>query len=242
MPNLNEAPIIVLGALLIITFGVAFEYFRQLIRIRKEYGKTKEIVGDIVLSFNKQLEREARKIDVVAYTSNATSSKCKKALDRVEQINKRISTPDPRIERVLADQEKILSELLRINNQIRDTTTSHKVLAEKISVIEKQAEQLSVISEPRIETAIPFKKEKVLAPLTETELSVLEALLEAGQKTAPQMKDKINLSREHTARLMKKLYKDGYLERDTTKLPFRYRIKKEMKKLLTRNKVSPPTE
>jgi len=40
------------------------------------------------------------------------------------------------------------------------------------------------------------------------------------------------LSREHTARLMKKLYEAGYVERETKKIPFEYRIKNEMKKLL----------
>jgi len=53
-----------------------------------------------------------------------------------------------------------------------------------------------------------------------------------GPKTAPEIKDRIRLSREHTARLMKKLYEEGYLERDTSKIPFKYRVKKEMEKLL----------
>jgi hypothetical protein len=31
---------------------------------------------------------------------------------------------------------------------------------------------------------------------------------------------------------MKKLYEEGYLERDTGKIPFKYSVKKEMEKLL----------
>jgi hypothetical protein len=38
---------------------------------------------------------------------------------------------------------------------------------------------------------------------------------------------------------MKKLYENGYLERDTNKIPFRYSIKKEMEKLL--KKAEPET-
>jgi DNA-binding Lrp family transcriptional regulator len=53
-----------------------------------------------------------------------------------------------------------------------------------------------------------------------------------GPKTAPEIKDRLNLSREHTARLMKKLYEEGYLERDTDKIPFKYSVKKEMEKFL----------
>ncbi|HDD70352.1 MAG TPA: MarR family transcriptional regulator, partial [Candidatus Bathyarchaeota archaeon] len=65
-----------------------------------------------------------------------------------------------------------------------------------------------------------------------TELTVLEMLSSEGPKTAPEIKERIKLSREHTARLMKKLYEEGYLERDTNKIPFKYRIKKEMEKIL----------
>ena len=49
-----------------------------------------------------------------------------------------------------------------------------------------------------------------------------------------EIREKIGLTREHTARLMKKLYKDGYLERDTHKMPYIYRLKEEMQKILKR--------
>ncbi|MCW4043605.1 MAG: hypothetical protein NWE90_07780, partial [Candidatus Bathyarchaeota archaeon] len=62
-----------------------------------------------------------------------------------------------------------------------------------------------------------------------------EILALEGPKIAPQIKEKIELSREHTARLMKKLYEEGYLERDTNKIPFKYYIKKEMEKLLKKS-------
>ena len=57
-------------------------------------------------------------------------------------------------------------------------------------------------------------------------------LSKEGAKTAPEIKERVQLSREHTARLMKKLYEEGYLEREAGKIPFRYSIKKEMEALL----------
>ncbi len=60
-----------------------------------------------------------------------------------------------------------------------------------------------------------------------------------GPKTAPEIKDRVKLSREHTARLMKKLYEGGYLERETGKIPFRYSVKKEMEKFLNKTE-NPP--
>jgi DNA-binding Lrp family transcriptional regulator len=60
-------------------------------------------------------------------------------------------------------------------------------------------------------------------------------LASEGAKTAPEIKERVRLSREHTARLMKKLYEEGYLERETTKIPFKYSAKKEMEKLLRKS-------
>jgi DNA-binding MarR family transcriptional regulator len=96
-------------------------------------------------------------------------------------------------------------------------------------------QKLAVIPETRTETTLPvmpIKRDKAMASLTETEVAVLEFLSSEGPKTAPEIKEKVQLSREHTARLMKKLYEQGYLERETDKLPFKYSVKKEMEKLL----------
>ena len=76
-----------------------------------------------------------------------------------------------------------------------------------------------------------------MATLTDTEIAVLEMLSSEGPKTAPEIKDRVHLSREHTARLMKKLYEEGYLEREVGKIPFSYSIKKEMEKFLRKPKI-----
>ena len=88
------------------------------------------------------------------------------------------------------------------------------------------------------EPVIPIKRDKAMAALTDTEIVVLEMLSSEGPKTAPEIKEQVKLSREHTARLMKKLYEEGYLEREIGKIPFRYSIKKEMEKLLKKNRKS----
>jgi predicted transcriptional regulator len=229
---LTEALLILMGALLAVTGGAAVEYYRQLRNIQREYEKAKEAVEDIVLSFNRQLKREAEKLELVAYRVEAVSSKNDKALERSEEVEKRLLALEPKIGAGLKDREEMSARLIEVDKKLRDVVASQEALATKISDVEKQAQQFPMIPEARVEAVIPIKREKVLAPLTETELSVLEMLAREGSKTAPEIKDRIKLSREHTARLMKKLYEEGYLERDTSKIPFKYRVKKEMKKLL----------
>jgi len=229
---LTEVLLVLVGILFAVTVGAAVEYYRQLRRVQREYEKAKEVVEDIVLSFNRQLRREAERLEIVAYKVGAISSKGDKALKRAGEVEKQLHTLEPKIGVVLQDREKVLAKLGEIDKKVRDAVASQKALTAQISDIEERARQLSMVPEKGVEAVIPIRRERALAPLTETELSVLEILALEGPKTAPEIKDRIELSREHTARLMKKVYEEGYVERNTGKIPFKYRIKKEMEKLL----------
>jgi len=236
---LTEILLILVGVLLAATVTAAVEYYRLLRGTQREYEKAKEVVEDIVLSFNRQLKRESEKVELVAYRVEAVSSKSGKALKRMEDVEKRLLALEPKIGAELKGGEKMLTRLEEVDKKVRDVIASQKATDARVSDLEEQAQQPSRIPEAKVEAVIPIRREKALAPLTETELSVLEMLATEGPKTAPEIKDRIKLSREHTARLMKKLYEEGYLERDTRKIPFKYRIKKEMEKLLKKTESQP---
>ncbi len=59
---------------------------------------------------------------------------------------------------------------------------------------------------------------------TPTELQVLGLLAEQGPKSAPEIARVVGRSREHSGRLMKKLFEGGYVRRDQTRIPFRYSV------------------
>ena len=229
---MDEVILILVGVLLAVTVGAAIKYYKQLRRVQREYEKAQQVVEDIVLSFNRQLKQEANKLELVAYKVEAVSSKSDKALRKAEEVDKKLLPLEGKIGVTLEDREKLLMRLDEVDKKVRDTVVSQEALTAKISTIEEKAQQFSIFPEAKIEAVIPIKRERALAPLTETELSVLEMLSLEGPKTAPEIKGKIKLSREHTARLMKKLYESGYLERETSKIPFKYTVKKEMEKLL----------
>lgn len=237
---MDEAILILAGVLLVVTVGAAIKYYKQLRRVQREYEKAEQVVEDIVLSFNRQIRQEANKLELIAYKVEAVSSKSDKALRKAEEVDKKLLPLESKIGAALGDREKLLTRLDEVDKKVCDTVGSQEALTAKISTMEELARQFSMVPEAKIEAVIPIKREKVLAPLTETELSVLEMLSLEGPKTAPGIKEKIRLSREHTARLMKKLYESGYLERETSKIPFKYSVKKEMEKLLkkTESKVA----
>jgi dGTP triphosphohydrolase len=235
----EEVILILIGALIAITLGAAVEYYRQLRKATKEYEKARMAVEDIIISFNRQFKQGADRLELVAYKVEAVSSKSEKSLQKMEDSDKRMLDLEKRVNITLEEKEKVLMKLNEIDGKTRDIATSQETLASRLSAIEEQAQRLPLMPDAKIDAVIPIKREKALAPLTETELSVLEMLSLEESKTAPEIKTKIGLSREHTARLMKKLYEDGYLERDTGKIPFKYSVKKEMEKLLKKSESGP---
>lgn len=224
--------VIFICALLGITIGAVVEYYRRIRLAQKEYEKARGVIEDLVISFNKQLRREAEKVEHVAYKVDAVSSKSDRAIKMTEEASKKMQFLEGKVDAKLGDMERLLTNFGDVDKKLHDVAALQEKLSARISALEEQIVRLSAVPETKVEAAIPIKKEKALAPLTETELSVLEMLASEGPKTAPEIKDRIKLSREHTARLMKKLYEGGYLERDATKIPFKYKVKKEMENLL----------
>lgn len=225
---------ILVGILTVITIVVCYEYYRQLQKTRKEYEDAKEVIGDIVLSFNRQLNQEAEKLNIVAYRVEGISSKSDNVKKYAEELGKKVGFFEAKVNFLISEEENNTKKVEEIAKELQELVTSQKQLTARISTIEERIKYPVTVSDVKLDTAIPIRKEKALAPLTETELSVLDMLASEGPKTAPEIKDRIKLSREHTARLMKKLYEEGYLDRDTSKTPFKYSVKEEMRKLLKR--------
>lgn len=229
-----DALLILVGILLAVTVGAAVEYYRQLRRAQREYEKARGAVEDIVLSFNRQLRHEAQKLEAVAYKVEAIASKSDGNLSKMEEVARKVSNFETRIATNSEKSERISARLDEVEKMARETVASQATVATRISNLEEQAKRFQTVPEASFEAVIPIKREKAMAQLTETEISVLEMLASEEAKTAPEIKERVKLSREHTARLMKKLYEEGYLERETSKIPFRYSVKKEMEKLLKR--------
>jgi len=81
-----------------------------------------------------------------------------------------------------------------------------------------------------------------LSRLTPTELKVLELLVAEGPLPSPSIGRAVGKSREHTARLMKRLYEQGYVDRETSRIPYRYRINEKVHGVLEKDKTKQKVE
>ena len=57
-------------------------------------------------------------------------------------------------------------------------------------------------------------------------------IVDFGEGAVPEIKVRIDKTREHTARLLKKLYDKGFIDRNTNSMPYRYSIRKEIRDLI----------
>jgi DNA-binding CsgD family transcriptional regulator len=227
-----EVLLMLTGILLAATIAASVEYYRQIRKAQKEYEKAREAVGDIVMSFNRELKREADRLELIAYKVEGNAAKADTSLKKVDIIEKKATPIESKLRAVSENDASVLSKIAEIDTKNRNIEATQQMLKKKITEVEEQMQKLSAVPEIRSEPVIPIRRDKAMAALTDTEVTVLEMLSAEGSKTAPEIKERVRLSREHTARLMKKLYEKGYLERETGKIPFRYSVKKEMKKFL----------
>jgi len=230
---ISDFLLLVTSVLLFITILALLLYYRRIRTLRQEYERARGVVEDIVVGVDSQFRRQKDRVLFVAQKIESASLENKKVVKKVDEYEGRLTDLANLMGDVPQIEERFSGQLKEMRSEVEGIKASQDKVMQKIVEIEKIRQEVHV-PEMKIEAAIPIKRENALAPLTETELMVLETIGREGEKTAPEIREKIGLTREHTARLMKKLYKDGYLERDTHKMPYIYRLKEEMQKILKR--------
>jgi len=217
--------------LFLFTASLTLIYYFKVRQASKEYMKAKRALDDIVLSFNNELRNDGEKIREITQKNNI---KIVEALDAVAHIEPKVTDLEDRLKKIeeftaiISNDHENLKK--KVNNSLKQQTEPLKeAILTSITTGGQESDTLTI-------PPIPLRKEKALASLTGTEIQILELLAHQGEKTAIQIRNDIKLTREHTARLLKKLYTSGYVERRTDRIPYIYRLKKEMEGLLDTSK------
>ena len=227
-------PLLILAIFLFIVALACFGlYHKKLRKVHYEYGEAKSVLNDIIISFNRQLKHLDEKVGYLTHRVEARLSREAHTIDKIEQHDAQLVEATAKITQLTKTMNTNVNQkqLEELSKKLDEIVVTQEKLQQRISEVTERKPTIA-LTETKIKAAIPIRRDKALAPLTPTELAVLEFLASEGAKTAPQIKEAIKLTREHTARLMKKLYEEGYLERDERKVPFTYRIKEEMQKIL----------
>ncbi len=126
------------------------------------------------------------------------------------------------LQEILADDRRLIEELEQLETRV--SVVQHTV---------STGEPIAKPEAPKREgLATVIKNGDILASLTPTERQTLQILSREGPKAAPELGKRLKKSREHTSRLMKKLYLDGYVDRESNRAPFRYRLNETVRSAL----------
>jgi len=219
---------VVISVLITIMLMIMFLlYYYKYRGLRDAYLDARNAVDNVILSYNRQLKNDELILGQLREKVESMKD------NRADSLQTVIGDLEGAKEKFLATSRDIDSKIRDIENRIEQMDESYNTLRGALDEIRTSYEEPKKDSErERIDSAIPIRATKALEPLNETELLVLKTLSQEGERSSSEIKERINLTREHSARLLKKLYEDGYLERSTKNKPFKYRVKNEMTGIL----------
>ncbi len=208
------------ACLFAVTLAASFIYYKRIKLAQEEYENSKDVIRSITVGFTQQIKKIAnsiRNIEIDASEARAIASEAIKVSQETMETVKETSGERQRIAEKIEDTEKALAEM--------------KEEMQKLS-----RRPVAVPARVAVDAPIPLKQGAVLDRLTPTELDVLTLIEELGEGSVPQIRERIQKTREHTARLLKKLYDRGFIDRNTSGMPYRYHIRKEIRKLIQQQK------
>lgn len=205
---------------------LTYKHYVKILDAKKEYDVAKQLVSNIVLTFRKRVDDQNEKVDNIIYDIEELQSSIEKRRKQENYFQDNINDLIKSMTSVFIINNKLVDNLIVINTKIDELKTADKILYNTIESFKK--EQNESLRKPILN--LPPEQRKSFVKLTRTERQIIQILLSEGAKTAPKIMGEISKTREHTSRLMKKLWQEGYIERDTNSIPFIYRPTKELKK------------
>ncbi len=161
----------------------------------------------------------------------------------VKQMRTELQSHGERAAEVESHQASLESAHLRLLQHLQDLLSNDRRLISELERLKlrltstaSQTQRIRAAS-PRVPTTFDaaVEEQDILSPLTETERQTIDLLGGEGPKTAPELGKRLKKSREHTARLLKNLYMEGYIDRESNRAPYRYKLNEKVRSALERS-------
>lgn|GEM_PF-951679 len=218
---------------IVIAAVVLIAYFINLHQYPERLGR-RELNDAIQMLLNRLNTKTA----AIETGTELALSKAEEALSSVDQLRERTKEQKGDavalrigLETALGAQTTMVRSLSRINQKILDLVGGQERMQSHVRKLGEGYRELLPEAEKPVIPATPLvSREVTTAQLTHTEMVILQTLASSGAKTASEIREVIGKTREHSARLMKKLYVEGYIERDTSSLPYGYKLSEKIRK------------
>jgi hypothetical protein len=183
-----------------------------------------------VRAFRQSRQAVTESASLISVIVDALTSRIQRSESVLTTLRSEVAAETRRSDILEGNQSALRASHEEIVHQLQDVLSTDKKL-----ILELEHLRSTIGEVPRARQAIDglpkpgnlaamISEADVLASLTPTERSTLEILRAEGAKGAPELGKRLKKSREHTSRLMKKLYMEGYVSRESNRAPFRYRL------------------
>ena len=203
---------------IIIPFGLGLSLFSLIIKIHNKISRKRLIRHQLELEISAQ-EKQIREL----------REKIKLLSENIEIIFSRTNNTNSKLDSINGTLKTLVENSLN-NNQTQYHVTPFNYTHSGDTITRQSHPDDDNLSHPQTE-----------APDDDRQNSTVEYILkklESKSLTTREIQQYIGRTREHTSRLMKKLYDDKFVDRDTSSKPFRYTITGEGHILLTKYSVS----
>jgi len=202
-----EAVVLVISA--VVSCGLVLVGARVMSRATAHYREAQTVIRAIITTYGQRLQHQEQTCQTVSNELGRVRALCEKLEKGREQTtNTRGEIPSSAADLVAAMKE-VSNNIVVLNQTLR---TSETTVGRPASLTGSES---SAIALP-----LALKAQE----MTRTEFDALKILATEGNKTSTELHGRVGRSREHFSRLMKRLYERGYVDRDTSKTPFVYRI------------------
>ena len=192
----------------------------------------------MVIGFRRNQEKppiEVRDLPISKLFFDTFSNRVFEFEGRLRALSAEVQKLKVSTERMQVSDLVLLEKIQKNDSVLKDSLDSMRQIIESVSKDSSVNENAGSPDVPAVHgplfqgpgqpLSVAGTENGILAGLsTQTELQVVTVLAEQGSKSAPEIGRAIGRSREHTARLLKKLYEEGYVKRDQARIPFRYSL------------------
>lgn len=211
--------------LIILSIIFTFSFYNKLRSATREYEISKDLVKAVTMTAKISIDKQKKQIEEIEYELENIQSHIEQNRGSLEYNQEQMDNVLENIISILKMNEKMSKSIMTLNEKINNVVISRQNLKKPIQDMSKKIVENRSQHNPDVQTQ-QFN-------LTLTEQSIIQVLLDEGPKTAPQIQSNIGKTREHTSRLLKKLWQEGYIDRETHSIPYRYRPSNELKSRIT---------
>ncbi len=206
MTPLQDAVTLLLSAVFSVTLVLLSA--RILARAGRSYRDSETVVRAIITTYGQRLTRQEE-------LSQAMSNEVKDFGSSLARLENSLGDQTGRGAQDLGHLADLIPAVKEVSLNIRSLNETLQLHTGEVTEVAPSSRMKSTM----FATDFPNRND-----ITAIELQTLKILAVEGPKTSRELQPRIGRSREHFARLMKRLYERGYVDRDVTKIPFVYSI------------------